>query len=424
MKPRIRRIINEAKIQRTIDSKIWASMSSMSSRLRSTLAADAKPMKRDTYDVLLQKYVAGLLTMKVDCPNTVADITKNKAYQNIGNAFIEQGGTIQEIQKLYKENGGVINTSAVSEPEQDYPEYDEVDVNDNIEDIPSDDMLSDTSDDLFDMEDDEDIDDIESKHNFDNSIEVAKAQKQELDDTDKQFPEYDNVDTEDKEDFSESIEDESDMTEYLKTLSFKFTKPNNYLIWDKSEGFKISSNDFNSIGKCVASYTNFVDNKPRFLVFTSDEEIALGNAGNNAVYDDYYFKSDNKGFGSRIQAKPGSNYYRGEEQNGIFYTNILADNENNPAKFVKNFNITDIVNFDGVTPEQRNDIISYFKEKMYLPTLPELTKLIRILPAGKYWSSSIVQNGTTNLILQVQPDKIIRTSNQQDKAKVLILVKI
>jgi hypothetical protein len=66
----------------------------MSSRLRSTLAADAKPMKRDTYDVLLQKYVAGLLTMKVDCPNTVADITKNKAYQNIGNAFIEQGGTI------------------------------------------------------------------------------------------------------------------------------------------------------------------------------------------------------------------------------------------------------------------------------------------------------------------------------------------
>ena len=56
MKARVRRIINEAKVQRTIDSKIWASMSSMSSRLRSTLAQDVKPMKRDTKEILLQKY--------------------------------------------------------------------------------------------------------------------------------------------------------------------------------------------------------------------------------------------------------------------------------------------------------------------------------------------------------------------------------
>ena len=102
MKARVRRIINEAKVQRTIDSKIWASMSSMSSRLRSTLAQDVKPMKRDTKEILLQKYVAGLLTMKVNCPNNINDITKNKAYQNIGNAFIDAGGTIQEIQKLYQ----------------------------------------------------------------------------------------------------------------------------------------------------------------------------------------------------------------------------------------------------------------------------------------------------------------------------------
>ena len=109
MKARIKRIINEAKVQRTIDSKIWASMSSMSSRLRSTLAQEAKPMKRDSQDVLLQKYVAGLLTMKVDCPNSVADISKNKAYQNIGNAYIDAGGTIQEIQKLYQEISSNIN---------------------------------------------------------------------------------------------------------------------------------------------------------------------------------------------------------------------------------------------------------------------------------------------------------------------------
>ena len=60
---------------------------------------------------------------------------------------------------------------------------------------------------------------------------------------------------------------------------------------------------------------------------------------------------------------------------------------------------------------------------MYLPTLPELSKIISQLPKGKYWTSSIVGKGSTNLILSVQPDKVIRTNNISDRAKVIVFIK-
>ena len=44
--------------------------------------------------------------MKVGCPHNNADINKLKAYKNIGNAYIDAGGNIADIQKLYVENGG------------------------------------------------------------------------------------------------------------------------------------------------------------------------------------------------------------------------------------------------------------------------------------------------------------------------------
>ena len=53
-------ILNEARVQRTIDPKIWASMSSMSSRMRSTLGEDARVMKKDSKEILLQKYVESI----------------------------------------------------------------------------------------------------------------------------------------------------------------------------------------------------------------------------------------------------------------------------------------------------------------------------------------------------------------------------
>ena len=122
-------ILNEARIKRTIDPKIWASMSSTSSKYRSTKAADNKPKSSDSKEVILQKYVAGLLTMGTDCPLTEEDITTNVSYKNFGITYLNMGGSIEDIQKLYVENGGTLpeNATAVS-AQRDYPSYDEVDV--------------------------------------------------------------------------------------------------------------------------------------------------------------------------------------------------------------------------------------------------------------------------------------------------------
>ena len=54
-------------------------------------------------------------------------------------------------------------------------------------------------------------------------------------------------------------------------------------------------------------------------------------------------------------------------------------------------------------------ILKYFKEHAYLPTLPELAKCIEYLEPGKYWTSSVEDNGTQNIILQVEPDRVILT---------------
>lgn len=100
MRTFINDILNEARVQRTIDPKIWASMSSMSSRLRSTLGENAKVMKKDTKEVLLQKYVAGLLTMKVGCPHNNADINKLK-HIRILVMHIQMQVVIQQIFRNY-----------------------------------------------------------------------------------------------------------------------------------------------------------------------------------------------------------------------------------------------------------------------------------------------------------------------------------
>ena len=109
MKSFVQQIINEARTQRTIDSKIWASMSSASSKNRANGAVDVKPMRRDDANVLLQKYVAGLLTIKAECPATVTDIEKIGSYKLIGQAAIDAGVSLSQIQKLYVENGGTFN---------------------------------------------------------------------------------------------------------------------------------------------------------------------------------------------------------------------------------------------------------------------------------------------------------------------------
>jgi hypothetical protein len=100
----------------------------MTSRLRDTLGEDARAKSTDSKEVLLQKYVAGLLTMKSQCPETESDIEGLKAYKKIGQAFINKGGTMAEIQKLYVENGGTIDFEISSG--KDFPSYEEADKDD------------------------------------------------------------------------------------------------------------------------------------------------------------------------------------------------------------------------------------------------------------------------------------------------------
>ena len=445
MKTRVRRIINEARVQRTIDPKIWASMSSMSSRLRSTLAQEAKPMKRDTKDVLLQKYVAGLLTMKVDCTNNIQDIRKNKAYQNIGNAFIEAGGTIQEIQKLYQENGGVLNTTSYNdsddsdndiidndiiddEPEtNDYPEYDEV---------PDTDTQNNFDDSILKYKEKPEINDYPEYDEVE--PEVKPEVKQEQD-----YPAYDEVETNDEEinqendypdydevedkgmTFTEKIEDDMDMDDYFNTLHDTLLKSDAgmYLIWDDYDGLVVSENDQNSIGECIGRPYNFLDKKARFILAVSDEEISLDNPGNNSEYDDYYYNVSNQAGRKRLKVIPGSNYYPQEEKKGDLYTNILINNGNGPAKYVKSLDTLDFIENTDMTNEQGLEMIKQFQKRAYLPTLPELAKAIEFLEPGRYWTSSIIDNGTKNIILQVQPDKVIITDNPRDKAKVVTFIK-
>ena len=109
-----------------------------------------------------------------------------------------------------------------------------------------------------------------------------------------------------------------------------------------------------------------------------------------------------------------------EEIKGKFYTNILADNGNEAAEETKI--ISDINIKAGVDSELSLEIAKNINERSYLPTLPELVKCIKHLAPGKYWTSSVANNGKANIILQVKPDRIIKTDNPQDTAKVATFI--
>ena len=227
MKSFVKQVINEARIQRTIDPKIWATMSSASSKNRANGAVDVKPMRRDDSEVLLQKYVAGLLTIKAECPATEADIDTIGSYKLIGHAALNAGVSLDRIQKLYVENGGTfdgeISNEPVNEPDdtEEYPSYDEV----NTEEPEFDDT--------------EDI--ISTKPTFDDAI-AAKIQatnipddhnddlnqvKNDIIEKPKDYPSYDEVDIEEPapaETFAEKYADEMSISSYFKTIKRKLQR--------------------------------------------------------------------------------------------------------------------------------------------------------------------------------------------------------
>lgn len=415
MKSFVQQIINEARIQRTIDSKIWASMSSASSKNRANGAVDVKPMRRDDANVLLQKYVAGLLTIKAECPATVTDIEKIGSYKLIGQAAIDAGVSLSQIQKLYVENGGTFNGDIKDNTEiasnTEYPAYDEID---NSDDTETEETVPSTT---FD-------DSIAARINAnepDDNPDDESDQTEEINKQDtKDYPSYDEVDIENKETFADKYADKISIASYFKTVKRQLqrAKEGDNLCWG-DKGLTLENNG-NIIAKCVGTTYMFIDKNPRFLLKVSDQEVALGTAGNNKVYDDYYYKQGTTGLDNRISVKPGSNYYFQEEIKGKFYTNILADNGNEAAEETKI--ISDINIKAGVDSELSLEIAKNINERSYLPTLPELVKCIKHLAPGKYWTSSVANNGKANIILQVKPDRIIKTDNPQDTAKVATFI--
>lgn len=371
-------------------------MSSMSSRLRSTLGEDAKPMKKDNAQILLQKYVAGLLTMKVACPKNVSEIEDLKAYKLFGLAYIEAGGTISDIQKLYVENGGTIdhNDMVAAAPVQ------EPEVEDEIED----DVMSEVEDDT----EDEVIDDNpftpgvpEPDKKFDFNT-ATREKISNVEPTVKGTPKP----------RAEITDTQRYINTYLKRNREILTaQAGNKLIYNEELGtFTVATSTEEEMPTCAGKGYSNVDKKTRFFI-VNDTEFPLGNAGNNGVYDDFYFKRATSSEG-RLVVVPGSNYYQDEETKGKFYTQILSDNGMNAAMHVE-----DSVNLVDITDD---NAVNVLKASAYLPTLPELVKIIDMLPAGIYWTSSVAKDGTANIALSVQPDQILANVT---KAKLVTFIK-
>lgn len=370
-------------------------MSSMSSRLRSTLGEDAKPMKKDSAQVLLQKYVAGLLTMKVACPKNVSEIEDFKAYKLIGQAYIDAGGTISDIQKLYVENGGTINPAdmqpiqSAPSPVMDEPEEDEeLEVEETDDEVIDDNPFTPG----VPEEDDKKFDFNTATREKISSVnpEVNRVTKPRAEITDTQR--YINT--------------------YLKRNREILTaQAGNKLIYDEELGtFAIATNTKEEMPTCAGKGFSNLDKKTRFFII-NDTEFPVGNAGNNGVYDDFYFKRS-VDRDDRLVVIPGSNYYQDEETKGKFYTQILSDNGMNAAMHVE-----DSINLIDITDD---NAINVLKTSAYLPTLPELVKIIDMLPSGVYWTSSVANDGTTNIALSVQPDKVLANA---PKAKLVTFIK-
>ena len=98
--------LNEARIQRTINKKLWLTVASICSRNKSTESEFIKPLSKMSKEEILQRYVAALLIMKKPCPETEKDIESLKTFKLFGQKYLSLNGTINDIKKLYIENGG------------------------------------------------------------------------------------------------------------------------------------------------------------------------------------------------------------------------------------------------------------------------------------------------------------------------------
>lgn len=125
--------LNEARVQRTIDKKLWLSIASACSRNRATEAENIKPSASASKEQLLPRYVAALLIMKKPCPTNEQDIEDIKTFKLVGKKLLQLGCTIEEIQNEYVANGGKIITKEVKANPQQVEQKLETDIKKPVE---------------------------------------------------------------------------------------------------------------------------------------------------------------------------------------------------------------------------------------------------------------------------------------------------
>lgn len=114
--------LNEAaKVSRTIDPKLWATVSSACSRkYKATMGEDAIPPVKDDMQTLMARYVAGLIIFKQPCPQSLADIDKIGAFKQYAHKLLNNMGcTLYDIQVLYNENCGNLPKAVIDDNTDD-----------------------------------------------------------------------------------------------------------------------------------------------------------------------------------------------------------------------------------------------------------------------------------------------------------------
>lgn len=113
----------EARVERTIDPKLWASVSSGCSKTYKSDLGNSARVPSGTMDQLLARYVAGLIILKQTCPETIADLQNSPAFKPWAQKLVQMGVTIDQVHQLYNQNCGKLpmagngTTGAVQAPQ-------------------------------------------------------------------------------------------------------------------------------------------------------------------------------------------------------------------------------------------------------------------------------------------------------------------
>lgn len=96
----------EARVERTIDPKLWASVSSGCSKTYKADLGNSAKVPSGTADQLLARYVAGLIILKQQCPETIQDMQNAPAFRQWAKKLADMGVSIEQVHNLWNENCG------------------------------------------------------------------------------------------------------------------------------------------------------------------------------------------------------------------------------------------------------------------------------------------------------------------------------